>query len=154
MKSFKDFKRVCTEIGGVYNEEEGNCINPNIPTVPNAQSFKPHRTTSKTIPVEYHDIHWRLKQYPKTLTNFKYICSELGGVYDTDLGQCKGPSPTNNIPNSTVEPIPFTPDPESVTCAAAWTQCGGNDYHGPTCCPDGYKCVMFNSHYSQCVQTI
>jgi hypothetical protein len=148
MNSFKDFERVCLEIGGVFDAEEGNCYNPNIQTV------KTYIPTSKTIPYEYHDIHWRLKQYPKTLTNFESICNELGGVYETDIGRCREPSPTNDIPYSTIEPIPFTSNPEMPVCAGAWDQCGGDGYQGPTCCPDGFKCITFSNYYSQCVRTI
>ncbi|KAK5172342.1 uncharacterized protein LTR77_003980 [Saxophila tyrrhenica] len=35
--------------------------------------------------------------------------------------------------------------------AAAYAQCGGNGYTGPTSCVSGYKCQYSNPYYSQCV---
>ena len=35
-------------------------------------------------------------------------------------------------------------------CAAAWAQCGGQGFSGPTCCASGNKCVYGNPWYSQC----
>ncbi|KAF0719923.1 hypothetical protein As57867_000678, partial [Aphanomyces stellatus] len=34
--------------------------------------------------------------------------------------------------------------------AAAWQQCGGNNYKGDTSCAAGTKCVVVNEWYSQC----
>ncbi|KAF0716182.1 hypothetical protein As57867_002977, partial [Aphanomyces stellatus] len=34
--------------------------------------------------------------------------------------------------------------------AAAWQQCGGNNYKGDTSCAAGTKCVVVNDWYSQC----
>merc|ERR1712036_159557 len=36
------------------------------------------------------------------------------------------------------------------TCAAAWAQCGGQSFEGPTCCVSGYSCVASSQWYSQC----
>ena len=35
-------------------------------------------------------------------------------------------------------------------CAAAWEQCGGQDFNGPTCCVSGYTCTVQSQWYSQC----
>merc|ERR1711939_548160 len=39
------------------------------------------------------------------------------------------------------------------TCAAAWAQCGGQNFEGPTCCVSGYSCVASSQWYSQCKPT-
>merc|ERR1711881_103695 len=39
------------------------------------------------------------------------------------------------------------------TCAAAWAQCGGQNFEGPTCCVSGYSCVASSQWYSQCKHT-
>ncbi|KAF3916745.1 Endoglucanase-4 [Dactylellina cionopaga] len=35
--------------------------------------------------------------------------------------------------------------------AAAWAQCGGIGFTGPTACVSGYKCTVQSAYYSQCV---
>jgi hypothetical protein len=42
-------------------------------------------------------------------------------------------------------------DDEKEQCAPKWGQCGGINYHGPTCCSSGSRCVQYDSYYSQCV---
>ncbi|KAI0199423.1 1, 4-beta cellobiohydrolase [Astrocystis sublimbata] len=37
------------------------------------------------------------------------------------------------------------------SCADQWTQCGGNDWAGATCCASGSSCVKQNDYYSQCI---
>lgn len=41
----------------------------------------------------------------------------------------------------------------SASCAGAWQQCGGRNHAGPTCCLEGYLCVVDNEWYSQCQPT-
>jgi len=50
--------------------------------------------------------------------------------------------------------IPVTADekPTPVQCAEKRAQCGGKNYSGPTCCPEGYICRPFTSYYSECVE--
>nr|XP_036575920.1 Cellobiohydrolase II [Colletotrichum truncatum]KAF6782576.1 Cellobiohydrolase II [Colletotrichum truncatum] len=43
------------------------------------------------------------------------------------------------------------PIEERQSCGAAWTQCGGNNWSGPTCCVSGSSCVVNNEWYSQCI---
>jgi len=40
-----------------------------------------------------------------------------------------------------------TPD---IHCAKKWSQCGGRNYKGPTCCQSGSSCHKINKFYSQC----
>jgi len=35
-------------------------------------------------------------------------------------------------------------------CSAAYAQCGGKDWNGPTCCEQLLTCQVQNEHYSQC----
>jgi len=39
----------------------------------------------------------------------------------------------------------------SASCGAAYAQCGGQGFTGPTCCVSGNTCTYSNQWYSQCV---
>eukprot|EP00929_Paragymnodinium_shiwhaense_P025321 TRINITY_DN15348_c0_g1_i11.p1 TRINITY_DN15348_c0_g1~~TRINITY_DN15348_c0_g1_i11.p1 ORF type:complete len:424 (+),score=33.12 TRINITY_DN15348_c0_g1_i11:112-1383(+) len=62
------------------------------------------------------------------------------------------------VPGPTSQPTPApasTPTPEpspasGTTCGAVWTQCGGKDWAGPTCCDQGLVCKVDNEWYHQC----
>ncbi|KAF9869865.1 hypothetical protein CkaCkLH20_12664 [Colletotrichum karsti] len=43
------------------------------------------------------------------------------------------------------------PIEERQSCGAAWSQCGGTGWTGPTCCASGSSCVVNNAWYSQCI---
>ncbi|WYZ46799.1 hypothetical protein EsH8_IX_001024 [Colletotrichum jinshuiense] len=43
------------------------------------------------------------------------------------------------------------PIEERQSCGAVWTQCGGLEWTGPTCCVSGTTCVLNNPYYSQCI---
>ncbi|TDZ49557.1 Exoglucanase 2 [Colletotrichum trifolii] len=43
------------------------------------------------------------------------------------------------------------PIEERQNCGAAWTQCGGNNWSGATCCASGSSCSIVNEWYSQCI---
>jgi len=38
-------------------------------------------------------------------------------------------------------------------CSAAWEQCGGESFSGPTCCIEGYTCNFQSKWYSQCIES-
>jgi cellulose 1,4-beta-cellobiosidase len=65
------------------------------------------------------------------------------------------PAPVPTPP--TLKPVPSTttalpkPSPSNVACAAAWEQCGGKTFTGPSCCQTGLVCVVTNDYYSQCL---
>jgi cellulose 1,4-beta-cellobiosidase len=40
---------------------------------------------------------------------------------------------------------------ERQNCATQWSQCGGKDWKGATCCASGTSCVAQNEWYSQCI---
>ncbi|KAK4038878.1 glycoside hydrolase [Parachaetomium inaequale] len=40
---------------------------------------------------------------------------------------------------------------ERQNCGSVWSQCGGNDWKGATCCASGSTCVAQNQWYSQCL---
>ncbi|KAH6689615.1 pectin lyase fold/virulence factor [Plectosphaerella plurivora] len=60
---------------------------------------------------------------------------------------------TTTAKASTPTPTPATPAPAppSTAQAAAWGQCGGSGYTGPTACVSGTTCVKSNEWYSQCL---
>ncbi|KAJ3317721.1 hypothetical protein HDV06_001275, partial [Boothiomyces sp. JEL0866] len=39
----------------------------------------------------------------------------------------------------------------SANCGALYSQCGGQNWNGPTCCESGATCVVSNQYYSQCL---
>merc|ERR1719458_1995258 len=41
-----------------------------------------------------------------------------------------------------------------MLCAAAYQQCGGMGWAGPTCCQPGCKCSGSGGYYSQCTPPI
>merc|ERR1719174_273000 len=56
------------------------------------------------------------------------------------------PSTTSPAP-----PGPTTSTPPGVDCGGAWSQCGGFNWGGPSCCTAGHTCYEYNDHYSQCI---
>ena len=58
------------------------------------------------------------------------------------------PSPSPG-PSPAPEPSP-SPSP-SGRCAAAYGQCGGKTWTGPTCCTGGCTCSPNGAYYSQCI---
>ncbi|KAL2019000.1 hypothetical protein VTK56DRAFT_10165 [Thermocarpiscus australiensis] len=40
---------------------------------------------------------------------------------------------------------------ERQSCGSVWSQCGGQNWNGPTCCASGSTCVYSNPWYSQCL---
>lgn len=41
--------------------------------------------------------------------------------------------------------------PPPANCNTLWSQCGGTDFSGSTCCVSGSKCNYVNAWYSQCI---
>ncbi|KFA69138.1 hypothetical protein S40285_00115 [Stachybotrys chlorohalonatus IBT 40285] len=40
---------------------------------------------------------------------------------------------------------------ERQACASVWSQCGGNNWNGATCCTSGNTCSVINEWYHQCI---
>ena len=74
------------------------------------------------------------------------------------LCPCGSSSSSTPIPSTSSSAAPTTVAPTTtpmtqmslVGCAAAYAQCGGEGFSGPTCCASGNKCVYENPWYSQC----
>ena len=79
---------------------------------------------------------------PETTIDFSILTSlRLSSTVDrwpteelAEVGTYDGSQSTSTCPNS------------------RWDKCGGQDFLGPTCCPDGDICQYSNDWYSQCVQ--
>ncbi|CAK4779478.1 unnamed protein product, partial [Aphanomyces euteiches] len=66
------------------------------------------------------------------------VCHENG---DCQLGLfC---TPSNDYTFSWCQP--------NVRCSYRWTQCGGTDFYGPSCCSNNMVCKKWTSSYWQCV---
>jgi len=39
----------------------------------------------------------------------------------------------------------------NAACNAAWSQCGGSNFNGDSCCVSGYYCKYYNQWLSQCI---
>ncbi len=60
-------------------------------------------------------------------------------------------TPPSNPPSRPPSSAPTKAPSASGSCSAAYGQCGGQSWNGPTCCVVGFKCVASNAYYSQCV---
>merc|ERR1712165_287484 len=62
-------------------------------------------------------------------------------------GPASGPAP---VPTLAPAPVPAPPSDTDGTCSAAFGQCGGKNWNGPTCCQSGCRCRHEGEWYSQC----
>ncbi|KAH4104499.1 hypothetical protein HBI56_156500 [Parastagonospora nodorum] len=74
--------------------------------------------------------------------------SSAGPIQSSAKSMSAKPSNTPAPSKAVTSASPATPTSKP---AEAWNQCGGTGYTGPTTCVTGYKCVVNNSYYSQCV---
>ena len=65
----------------------------------------------------------------------------------SDFQIADGPAPPAPGPSPS-PPAPAPPSPSK--CAAAYAQCGGTNWHGPTCCVGGFSCDRSQPSYQQC----
>ncbi|KAI1326556.1 glycoside hydrolase family 74 protein [Xylariaceae sp. FL0255] len=63
----------------------------------------------------------------------------------------KSSTTTTTIKTTTKTATSATSSPTSTGTVAAYGQCGGAGYTGPTTCVSGYTCTEQNEYYSQCV---
>ncbi|KAJ3122873.1 hypothetical protein HK098_002412, partial [Nowakowskiella sp. JEL0407] len=77
-------------------------------------------------------------------------CQVQDSTFSICLPNQTSPSPSSSPRTSPrVSPSP-SPSPQSSNCAAAWGQCGGQGWNGPTCCVSGNTCTKSDNYYSQC----
>eukprot|EP00937_MAST-01D_sp_MAST-1D-sp2_P004099 g4099.t1 len=71
------------------------------------------------------------------------------------VAQLGAPTPPPTPPPApTPAPAPQpTPTPAPGQCSAAFKQCSGQSWAGPTCCQPGCTCVAKNAYYGQCKPT-
>lgn len=60
-------------------------------------------------------------------------------------------APTTKMPTAAPTQSP-TPPPSGCT-NSRWSQCGGNQFSGPTCCPESTSCFEQSEWYSQCLES-
>ncbi|KAM0418970.1 hypothetical protein ACHAPT_012128 [Fusarium lateritium] len=73
--------------------------------------------------------------------------------YVTEIVEVEDPAETGDVEQQETAPA-ATSVPSSSNSgaeAAAYSQCGGNNWTGATKCGSGFKCVQHNDYYSQCV---
>ncbi|RDB30353.1 hypothetical protein Hypma_007192 [Hypsizygus marmoreus] len=94
------------------------------------------------------DQHWHKDHYRSITHNSLPVAvttPKLGSAdgnhwsLDVYIGSLDKNPPSGNCPTSPKPP------------AAAWGQCGGIGWTGPTACTSGYKCSVANVYYSQCI---
>jgi len=81
------------------------------------------------------------------------FCECIGGGITPTPTPISTPTPTPTPTPSTNPTPPPTSSPPSTgdgSCQSAWAQCGGQSWHGATCCVSGYTCVRSSKWYSQC----
>ncbi|KAK4444199.1 hypothetical protein QBC34DRAFT_309402 [Podospora aff. communis PSN243] len=47
--------------------------------------------------------------------------------------------------------LPFAAVATAQANASPWGQCGGMAFNGPTVCPSGHVCTIYNPYYAQCI---
>jgi len=62
----------------------------------------------------------------------------------------KSPEPNNDHDNDVRITTTTVADQLGGTCSAAFGQCGGKNWNGPTCCESGCECRSEGEWYSQC----
>jgi len=94
-------------------------------------------------------------KHPQGYVTFANVAiGEIGSTQSVYPGTT-GPAPptasttTTTSPVATVKPT-TTATATQPSCAKAWKQCGGRNHNGPTCCEEGWSCVVDNEWYSQC----
>ena len=73
-------------------------------------------------------------------------------VASSPAGSSTPSAPAESAPATT--PSPAEPaQPAQPSTAGAYERCGGIGFTGPTTCASGWKCVVQNDYYSQCLQS-
>ncbi|CAE6965333.1 cbhB [Symbiodinium sp. CCMP2592] len=100
------------------------------------------------------------RKHPRGYVTFANVAiGEIGSTQSVYPG-ATGPVPptasttTTTTTTSKVATVKPTTTAAATTtqpsCAKAWQQCGGRNHNGPTCCAEGWSCVVDNEWYSQC----
>mmetsp|Transcript_22609 Transcript_22609/g.50929 ORF Transcript_22609/g.50929 Transcript_22609/m.50929 type:complete len:603 (+) Transcript_22609:44-1852(+) len=88
--------------------------------------------------------------------------SDCVGIESSTRGRCEvwtraaGIEATSNVPGFscyryTPAGVVSTSTTSAPTaCSRAWGACGGRNWDGPTCCEEGYECLVESVWYSQC----
>jgi len=71
------------------------------------------------------------------------------GWFGHEIHRSNSPSP-RPAPRPAPAPVPAPPSDTDETCSAAFGQCGGKNWNGPTCCQSGCRCRHEGEWYSQC----
>jgi cellobiose dehydrogenase (acceptor) len=70
-------------------------------------------------------------------------------VASSPAGSSTPSAPAESAPATTPSPA----EPAQPSTAGAYERCGGIGFTGPTTCASGWKCVVQNDYYSQCLQS-
>ncbi|KAI8813109.1 glycosyl hydrolase family 7-domain-containing protein [Cladochytrium replicatum] len=60
-------------------------------------------------------------------------------------------SATTTTTSRATSASPSPSPPPSGNCSTKWSQCGGINWAGPTCCVSGTTCTKLNDYYFQCL---
>ena len=107
--------------------------------------------------MERQNLHFSLLgDAPPTTQRSKLVAGMLclGGALGFIAGRFTASSPAAAAPLvvAAAQQQRLQDPPPGAPCAnAPWTQCGGNGFSGPTCCPDETSCVSRGPDFSQCV---
>ncbi|CAK4882450.1 unnamed protein product [Aphanomyces euteiches] len=101
-------------------------------------------------------VLWLDSTYP---TNVSATTPGVGrGTCDMTTGvpkevQAQYPDATVKYSNIRVGDLGTTTTVHTPSTIGAYSQCGGNNYAGPTSCVSGYVCHSYSEWYSQCIPT-
>merc|ERR1719220_1836300 len=73
------------------------------------------------------------------------------GWFGHEIHKSNSPAPRPApVPTPAPAPVPAPPSDTDGTCSAAFGQCGGKNWNGPTCCQSGCRYRHEGEWYSQC----
>ncbi|CAK4850696.1 unnamed protein product, partial [Aphanomyces euteiches] len=80
------------------------------------------------------------------------VCKEWNEWYSQCLPSSNEPSFDGLIDSPTDAPTDTPSEAPTGEFAAAYYQCGGSNYDGPTQCEEGLVCYEWSEWYSQCLR--
>eukprot|EP00929_Paragymnodinium_shiwhaense_P052441 TRINITY_DN2626_c0_g2_i2.p1 TRINITY_DN2626_c0_g2~~TRINITY_DN2626_c0_g2_i2.p1 ORF type:complete len:449 (-),score=58.89 TRINITY_DN2626_c0_g2_i2:151-1497(-) len=172
MSSWATCDNACCKTGGVFGEEFWNCADIAVTSSGGSGTMTtatttPAATTAATTTAATTTAATTTQGTPEgcsarpgnilSATDLK--CNAACQFVPVGTWPCseQGPCVCGGSPATTAGPTTAAPTTTQSTtqssgeCSAAWSQCGGKQWTGPTCCVAGTRCNNQGEWYSQCV---
>eukprot|EP00929_Paragymnodinium_shiwhaense_P052439 TRINITY_DN2626_c0_g1_i3.p1 TRINITY_DN2626_c0_g1~~TRINITY_DN2626_c0_g1_i3.p1 ORF type:complete len:443 (-),score=89.93 TRINITY_DN2626_c0_g1_i3:392-1720(-) len=163
--SWANCDNACCKTGGNFGEEFWNCADIAVTgsgstastTASTTAATTTTASTTGTTTTESSGSSCSAKA-GNTLFATDPKCEEACGYVAAGAWPCSSDGPcacaaasTTTAATTTSAATTATTTTQAAGCGAAWSQCGGNNWVGPTCCVSGLYCSVTNEWYSQCV---